>query len=287
MDALEAKWRAEREAAIEGGYYATSYSGWLSYGTSLVTNIVENLELKIKNVHIRYEDTVTIPNYRFSFGLTIDSLQARSCDSNWIAGYMAAWNQTTASFKLVELTDMSIYWQPLHDNEALGDVGHEQLADEFDRWKAISKQYIINPVSATAKFKRDRSETPLRTRSRPRLTCDLILNEVLLTLNDVSILVMVWLFDQPESFNSIHLISIVCAFSGNIRKWLIASGVSTILHDVVATVCYDRNIVFMKHQKPGGYTLYDAMELISIHIGINIVMLPKIIFDISKFTLVS
>lgn len=186
LDALEAKWRAEREAAHEEGYYATSYAGWLSYGTSLVTNIVENLELKIKNVHIRYEDTVTVPMHRFSFGITIDSLQARSCDSNWIAGYTNAWNQTTASFKLVELTDMSIYWQPLNDNETFGDIGYEQLAEAFERWKTTAKLYVINPVSAQAKFKRDRSETPLRTRSRPRLTCDLVLNEVLLTLSDVS-----------------------------------------------------------------------------------------------------
>lgn len=188
LDALEAKWRAEREAATEDGYYATSYSGWLSYGTSLVTNIVENLELKIKNVHIRYEDAVTVPTQPFTFGITIDSLQARSCDSNWTAGYTNAWNNTLASFKLVELTDMSVYWQPLLDGESFGDIGYEQLADAFDGWRTTTaKQFIIQPVSAQAKFKRDRSETPLRTRSRPRLTCDLVLNEVLLMLNDVSI----------------------------------------------------------------------------------------------------
>lgn len=48
-------------------------------------------------------------------------------------------------------------------------------------------QFIINPVSAQAKLKRDRSETPLRTRSRPRLVCDLVLNEVRLAIVDVSI----------------------------------------------------------------------------------------------------
>lgn len=131
---------------------------------------------------------MTVPDQRFTFGITIDSLQARSCDSNWVPGYTTAWNQTTASFKLVELTDMSVYWQPLHDAETLGDIAYEELAEAFEKWKTSTKhQYIINPVSAQANFKRDRSETPLRTRSRPRLTCDLILNEVLLTLSDVSL----------------------------------------------------------------------------------------------------
>lgn len=188
MDNLEAKWRAQREAEIEGGYYATSYSGWLSYGTSLATNIIENLELKIRNVHIRYEDAaITVPNQRFACGITIDSLSARSCDSNWIAGYSTAWNQTNASFKLVELTSMSIYWQPLSNQETFADIAIEELAQNFQTWKSISKhEYIVSPVSAQARFKRDRSEMPLRTRSRPRLICDLVLNEVQLTLSDVS-----------------------------------------------------------------------------------------------------
>lgn len=44
LDALEAQWRAEHEAA-DAGYYATSYSSWLSYGTGLLANIVENLQV--------------------------------------------------------------------------------------------------------------------------------------------------------------------------------------------------------------------------------------------------
>lgn len=197
LDNLEAKWRAQREATIDGGYYANSYSGWLSYGTSLITNIVENLELKIKNVHIRYEDAVTVPDHRFTCGITIESLSARSCDANWLAGFSTTWNQTNASFKLLELTSMSIYWQPLLNEETFGNIAFDELADAFERWKSTTTttataaaankhEYIVSPVSAQAKFKRDRSEMPLRTRSRPRLTCDLVLNEVQLKLNDVS-----------------------------------------------------------------------------------------------------
>lgn len=212
---LEAKWRAQREASIDGGYYASSYSGWLSYGTSLTTNIIENLELKIKNVHIRYEDAaITIPNQRFACGITIDSLSARSCDSNWNAGYSTSWNQTSASFKLVELTSMTIYWQPLNNQETFGGTNFEELTQAFQNWKTKSKhEYIVSPVSAQAHLKRDRSEMPLRTRSRPRLTCDLILNEVQLTLSDVCdyCCCNLRLFLLNELFSY---------FSGNTNNWL-------------------------------------------------------------------
>lgn len=45
-------------------------------------------------------------------------------------------------------------------------------------------RYVISPVTAQAKLKRDLSENPLRTRNRPRLVCDLVVNEMSLTLVD-------------------------------------------------------------------------------------------------------
>lgn len=188
LDSLEANWRASREAALEGGYYASSYSGWLSYGTSLVTNICENLELKIRNVHVRYEDDgLSVPGQRFSCGVTIDALTARSCDEHWQTGFKTAWNQSGASFKLVELAGMSLYWDGLRPSERCGDVSSAELTEVIQRNRElVQHRYVVSPVSARAHLKRDRSETPLRTRSRPRLVCELVLNEVQLTLNDVS-----------------------------------------------------------------------------------------------------
>lgn len=64
LEALEARWRADTER--DPGYYATSYSSWLNYGTSLVTNIIENLQLNIKDVHLRYEDTKALSDGQFT-----------------------------------------------------------------------------------------------------------------------------------------------------------------------------------------------------------------------------
>lgn len=49
LDSLEAQWRAEFDNQKSQGssYYASSYSSWLSYGTSVVTNVVENLQVRL------------------------------------------------------------------------------------------------------------------------------------------------------------------------------------------------------------------------------------------------
>lgn len=182
LDNLEAKWRTQCE---DSSYYASSYSGWMNYGTSFITNIVENLQLKIKDVHIRYEDTITIPDRHFCCGLTIESLTAQSCDSNWAQGYTANWSQSQATFKLVELNSLSFYLDPLNADEIFSKLESNELAEAIEKFKAkTNHEFIIKPVSAQAKLKRDRSEVPLRTRNRPRLTCDLIWNEITLTLNE-------------------------------------------------------------------------------------------------------
>ncbi|XP_053697242.1 intermembrane lipid transfer protein Vps13D [Sabethes cyaneus] len=165
LDRIEAKWRALRETPVtEGSYYASSYSGWLSYGTSLITNIIENLQLKVNGIHIRYVDGLTIPNQTFACGINIEALSAQSCDANWQPGQTSNWSQQQVTFKLVELTNFAIYWDPLAREEQV---------------------YVISPISAKAQLKRDRSDTPLRTRSRPRLVCDLIWDEIKITLSDV------------------------------------------------------------------------------------------------------
>jgi len=43
-------------------------------------------QLKVNEIHLRYEDDVTIPGHPFACGVTIKSVSAQSCGSNWV-GY--------------------------------------------------------------------------------------------------------------------------------------------------------------------------------------------------------
>ncbi|XP_076236647.1 vacuolar protein sorting 13D [Calliopsis andreniformis] len=183
LDALEARWRADTDR--DPGYYASSYSSWVNYGTSLVTNIIENLQLNIKDVHIRYEDGVTLSNGSgIALGVTIGALTAQSCDASWIPG-STSWNLTDASFKLMELDRFSIYWNDLKPDEFVGFHNLGDLAIAMSEPKNIIKMYILLPVSARAHIKRDRSVRPLRSTNKPRIVVDLLLDDVPLCLTDV------------------------------------------------------------------------------------------------------
>ena len=71
LDGIESEWRALNEAGggglgrsgrlgdREGDEYYPSYSNWMSYGTSFIGTIVENLQVQIRDVHLRYEDDIS------------------------------------------------------------------------------------------------------------------------------------------------------------------------------------------------------------------------------------
>ena len=57
---------------------------WWSFGTSLASNIVENIQLNVSNVHLRYEDATTVPGVSFAIGCQIKHLSAQSTDKSWV-----------------------------------------------------------------------------------------------------------------------------------------------------------------------------------------------------------
>ncbi|KAL6266404.1 hypothetical protein P5V15_003257 [Pogonomyrmex californicus] len=181
LDALEARWRADIEH--DPSYYASSYSSWLNYGTSLVTNIIENLQLNIKDVHIRYEDGITLPDDNgIAFGITIGALTAQSCDASWIPS-STSWNLTDASFKLMELDGLSVYWNHVKKDQLFGGLNLGDLAIAMSKNKI--QRHILSPVNARAHIKRDRTERPLRSINKPRIVVDLLLDEVPLSITDL------------------------------------------------------------------------------------------------------
>lgn len=54
--------------------------------------------------------------------------------------------------------------------------------------KNMMKKHILSPVNARAHIKRDRTERPLRSVNKPRIVVDLLLDEVPLSLTDVSVI---------------------------------------------------------------------------------------------------
>ncbi|CAG0881810.1 unnamed protein product, partial [Cyprideis torosa] len=185
LEGTEAIWRGKQESRqVEGSLYASSYSSWLSVGASLATNIIENLQLRVRQIHFRYEDDFSIPSTPFAFGITLDSLSAQSCDANWIAKFVTRTAGQSLFYKYFELSKLAVYWR-LHC-PFLGDKPTGEVFVNLDKISQDLKlnDVVFGPVSAEAKVQRNLSPHPLRSSSTPRLQVRLEMEEINLNLSD-------------------------------------------------------------------------------------------------------
>ncbi|KEF54971.1 uncharacterized protein A1O9_08623 [Exophiala aquamarina CBS 119918] len=138
-----------------------------SFTQSLVTAIVDNLQVSIKNVHVRYEDSIATPGHPFAVGLTLKEMSAVSTDSEWRPTFIQSTSGTT--HKLAVLNSLAVYWNSdaeLFGTGRGGDVG--AAAQEIDKDDLITKfregiedtgnsQYLLKPVSGRAGIELDKS----------------------------------------------------------------------------------------------------------------------------------
>lgn len=50
---------------------------------ALVGTILNNLQITVKNIHIRYEDKSSVPGHPFAAGVTLAEFSARTTDGKW------------------------------------------------------------------------------------------------------------------------------------------------------------------------------------------------------------
>lgn len=161
-----------------------------SFTQSMITAVVDNLQISIKNVHFRYEDSVASPGHPFSVGITLKELSAVSTDAEWNPTFIQSTSSTT--HKLAVLGALSVYWNT--DSELLGtgrgsDVGAEaqgsshaelmqKLKDAIDNDEA--NQFMLRPVSGRAGLELDKSGK----HDRPAIKTRLLFDELGFVLDD-------------------------------------------------------------------------------------------------------
>uniref|UniRef100_A0A1I8IRW7 Vacuolar protein sorting-associated protein 13D n=2 Tax=Macrostomum lignano TaxID=282301 RepID=A0A1I8IRW7_9PLAT len=221
LQALEARWiksqglaaASEGDSGEGGGGYGSSL---LSYGASLAMSVVENIQLIVRDVHIRYEDAQTLPDGRtFACGISLKELRAQSTDSNWVpraasssAATPDSGNQKSSSeiaYKLLNLSELCLYLDldaPLLMSELSPGAGFDAAAAGLAAGGSAAKHdYLLRPTSLTARLKRYTTPLPLRSRQTPRIQLDVQQEELAFTLADSQYACMVALLNELDRFH--------------------------------------------------------------------------------------
>lgn len=154
-----------------------------SFVEKLVTQVIKNLQVKISNIHVRYEDDVTNPNCPLSFGVSLKNLSLQTADENWNPSLLD--ESSRLFFKLVQLDDLFAYWNVnsalfsfLSPEEAL-----QNLQSSMDAQTAlpVSHDFVFRPISADAKLRMN--PRSFMDFSSPKVDLMVNLSEVAFELN--------------------------------------------------------------------------------------------------------
>lgn len=161
-----------------------------SFTESMTTAIVDNLQISIKNIHIRYEDTIAAPGHPFALGLTLKEFSAVSTDQDWRPSFIQSTSGTT--HKLAVLGELAFYWNT--DATLFGTGKGEEIgaeAQKTDRGVLIDKfkqaiqdgqnhQYMLKPVSGRAAVELDKTGKV----EKPKVKARLLFNELGFVLDE-------------------------------------------------------------------------------------------------------
>ncbi|EDW46782.1 GM20964 [Drosophila sechellia] len=122
------------------------------FAEKLTAQIVNNLQVQITNVHLRYEDTTTTGS-PFSFGISLHELELYTTDCDWEKCYMA--QQASQVFKIANLSCLSAY---LNCGGQLYANNKSDLSNQFKTNIACKEtkpnyDYVLGPISCNAKLK--------------------------------------------------------------------------------------------------------------------------------------
>ncbi|KAL9941010.1 hypothetical protein V8E36_000498 [Tilletia maclaganii] len=152
-----------------------------SFTSSLITKIVDNVQITVRNIHIRYEDTLSNPSHPFSAGITLAEFSAVSTDGNWNPTFVQ--NTTDGIHKLARLESLSAYWDT--DSTSLAGFEISEAQQKFSELIARQSQipehqYILKPVTGAGRLIMRRKMTA----DTPKLDAELLFEELGFALDD-------------------------------------------------------------------------------------------------------
>jgi vacuolar protein sorting-associated protein 13A/C len=155
-----------------------------SFTNSFITAIVDNVQVNVKNIHIRYEDSISDPGHPFAVGFTLEGFDAVSTDSDWQPTFIQSTSDT--AHKLASLKSLAVYWDTDAKLISTGKGSQEGVDDEKfvehlrsmivtgDTPELGDHQFILKPVTGRAGLELDKTGKA----SRPKIKAKVLFDEL-------------------------------------------------------------------------------------------------------------
>ncbi|KAJ2425517.1 Vacuolar protein sorting-associated protein 13, partial [Coemansia sp. RSA 2531] len=140
-----------------------------SFTEQLIAKIVDNLQIVIKNIHVRYEDGVSNPEHLFAVGATLGELSAVSTDDEWRQAFLH--DSGSVIRKMLKLAQFSMYWDT--DCQTMQGLDHQTLIRSFaEAIGGTGHQSILQPVVGMGRLAMNKRPAPEDVRTTAKFEFD-------------------------------------------------------------------------------------------------------------------
>ncbi|KAL3231388.1 Intermembrane lipid transfer protein VPS13 [Nakaseomyces bracarensis] len=166
-----------------------------SFMQSLMTKVIDNLQITIKNIHIRYEDKDCLfSKYPCSLGITLRELSAVSTDENWTPKFIEIAQPIT--HKLFKMDSLCCYWNTnsvflqdyLDETSDHFDPHYTELLSELKRNIAgvnseenPNHQYLLKPITGEGHLSLNKKGS---TDEQPHADLEVVFDEFTVGIDD-------------------------------------------------------------------------------------------------------
>uniref|UniRef100_A0A8C6HGY3 Vacuolar protein sorting 13A n=1 Tax=Mus spicilegus TaxID=10103 RepID=A0A8C6HGY3_MUSSI len=129
-----------------------------TFTEKLITQIIQNLQVQISSIHIRYEDDITNGDKPLSFGISLQNISLQTTDQYWIPCLHD--NTEKLVRKLIRLDNLFAYWNVNSEMFYLNDYDEslKALKNGIVNENIVPEGYdfVFRPISASAKLQMNR-----------------------------------------------------------------------------------------------------------------------------------
>ncbi|KAL0951191.1 hypothetical protein HGRIS_007919 [Hohenbuehelia grisea] len=147
---------------------------------SLIAKVLNNLQIEVNRVHIRYEDRYSVPGHLFAAGITLSEFKTRSVNEKWEPAFVGS--TAGVIHKLATLHSLAVYFDT--DCESVAGRSPSEFSKIFKNMineitngtqpAGRKHQLILKPVSGEGRITMNHKVT----KDTPRFDVQLLFDEI-------------------------------------------------------------------------------------------------------------
>lgn len=170
-----------------------------NFTSSLVTKIIENLQVTIRNIHLRFEDM----DVGVAMGATLGELSALSTNADWEPAFIA--NVETKTHKLATLDSLAFYIDPevstdfSSASQSQDQALKEQFLNDFKAmiFDSVGATDLLRPINGQGFITMNKKPT---SKSEPKIKADLKFEELSVNLDREQYVDMLKLTERFQNY---------------------------------------------------------------------------------------